>query len=117
MDYRLVHLQSWLLVCWCVALQDDSEIIGVSGVRVIEWSGRHVLNLYYRFVPSAWGKGYAVEVGQEAMRVAETYFSHMPIVVRTRPTNKSAMRVAEKLSLTRFTNLDTPEHVVYASWW
>lgn len=102
---------------WCVASLDNPQIIGVSGVRVMEWSGRQVLNLYYRFAPKAWGKGYATEVAKEAIRVANRHLPQLPVVVRTRPTNIASMRVAERIGLTRRPDLDTTEHVVYASWW
>lgn len=101
---------------WCVAELDNPQIIGVSDVRVMEWSGRQVLNLYYRYGPEAWGKGYATEIGKVALKAAQSYQPALPVVIRTRPTNLPAIRVAERIGLERQPHLDT-EHVVYASWW
>ncbi|WP_157076289.1 GNAT family N-acetyltransferase [Alicyclobacillus kakegawensis] len=102
---------------WCVSTLDDPQIIGVSGVRVMEWSGRQVLNLYYRFAPDAWGKGYATEVAREDVKVANSYLPGLPVIARTRSTNLSSMRVAERVGLVRRPDLDTSEHVMYATWW
>ncbi|MHB1953528.1 GNAT family N-acetyltransferase [Alicyclobacillus sp. ALC3] len=102
---------------WRVTELDGAQVIGVSGVRVMEWSGRQVLNLYYRYGPAAWGKGYATEVASEAIEVAQEYFPELPVIARTRPTNLSSMKVAERVGLVRRLDLDTNEHVVFASWW
>ncbi len=101
---------------WCVATLNDTKVIGVSGVRVMEWSGRQILNLYYRYGREAWGKGYATEVAKEALKAAQSCRPDLPVVVRTRPTNIPAMRVAERIGLERRPDLDT-EHVVYALRW
>ncbi|MFP3441698.1 GNAT family N-acetyltransferase, partial [Pantoea sp. SIMBA_133] len=44
---------------WMVTLPNDPEVIGVGGIKSIRWRDRDVLNLYYRFSPTAWGNGYA----------------------------------------------------------
>ncbi|MCL6625706.1 GNAT family N-acetyltransferase [Alicyclobacillus shizuokensis] len=102
---------------WCVSTLRNPRVIGVGGVRVMKWSGRSVLNLYYRFAPDAWGKGHATEVAREAIRLADIHLPDLPVVVRTRPTNLPALQVAERVGLPRRPDLDTDEHVVYASWW
>ncbi|NGQ94694.1 GNAT family N-acetyltransferase [Brevibacillus sp. SYP-B805] len=102
---------------WCISTRNDPQVIGVSGVRVMEWSGRQVLNLYYRYVPDAWGKGYATEAAKEAVKAANRHLPALPVVARTRPTNISSMRVAERAGLVRRPELDTAEHVVYAIGW
>ena len=102
---------------WCISALDSPQVIGVSGVRVMEWSRRQVLNLYYRYGPNAWGLGYATEVAAAAVNAAKQYLPELPIVARTRPTNLSSIKVAERVGLIRCPDLDTAEHVVYASWW
>ena len=102
---------------WCVSALDSPQVIGVSGVRVMEWSGRHVLNLYYRYGPEAWGKGYATEVAAAAVTISKEDLPQLPVIARTRPTNLSSMKVAERVGLIRRPDLDTVEHVVFASWW
>lgn len=39
---------------WAVMLPASGEVIGFSGVRRMTWRDRDILNLYYRFAPSAW---------------------------------------------------------------
>lgn len=102
---------------WCISTLNEPQVIGVSGVRVMECSGRQVLNLYYRFVLDSWGKGYATEVAKEAVKAANSLLPALPVVARTRPTNMPSIRVAEQAGLVRRTDLDTAEHVVYAIGW
>lgn len=101
---------------WVVIERLHSKVIGVSGVRVMEWSERQILNLYFRYGPEAWGKGYATEVAKEALRIAQFYQPDLPVVCRTRPTNTAAIKIAERIGLERRPDLDT-EHVVYVSRW
>ncbi|MGE5590530.1 MAG: GNAT family N-acetyltransferase [Bacillota bacterium] len=113
-------VQDWVehgLGYWCVSTLTDPQVVGVSGVRVMEWSGRQVLNLYYRYAPVAWGKGYAAEVAREAVLAAGAHLPELPVVARIRPTNASSMRVAERAGLVRQPDLDTPDHVIYAIRW
>ena len=100
---------------WCVTELDGAQVIGVSGVRVMEWSGRQILNLYYRYGPNAWGKGYATEIASEAVKIANQYLPELPVIARTRPTNLSSMKVAKRVGLLRRPDLDTAEHLVYSS--
>lgn len=102
---------------WCISTLNDPQIIGISGVRVMEWCGRQVLNLYYRYAPVAWGKGYATEVAKEAVKAANIHLPELPVVARIYPTNISSMRVAERVGLVRRPDLDAPQHIVYAIGW
>src|SRR5215469_13602912 len=72
---------------WAVTHAPGSEIIGFGGVRRFEWRDREVLNLYYRFAPSAWGHGYAAEMARTAVELARTHVGGLPVVARTRPPN------------------------------
>lgn len=76
---------------WCVMELDGAQVIGVSGVRVMEWSGRQVLNLYYRYGPNAWGKGYATEVASAAVKIANQHLPELPVIAQTRPANHSSI--------------------------
>jgi RimJ/RimL family protein N-acetyltransferase len=102
---------------WAVTLPPGGEIIGFGGVRRFEWRDRDVLNLYYRFAPSAWSHGYAAEMARTAVELARTHVSGLPMVARTRPPNVPSIRTAERAGLVRRTDLDTAEHVVYALGW
>ncbi|MDR2986028.1 MAG: GNAT family N-acetyltransferase [Nocardiopsaceae bacterium] len=86
---------------------DGSDLIGVAGVRRREFRGEQVLNLAYRFRPSAWGKGYALESSRAAVEWAEREIPEIPVLISVNVTNVPSLRVAEKLG---FTNYDEEEY-------
>lgn len=92
-------------------------VVGVTGVRPLAFQGRHCWNLYYRFSPAAWGKGFAVEAAREAVTVAEALQPVRPVLARTRPANVAAVRVAERAGLDRRPDLDADGFVVLARGW
>lgn len=116
-------LQNWAedgLGYWVIRLAadgPDSAIIGVGGLRYLPWGERHILNLYYRFMPSAWGHGYATEMAREAIRMACAYLPELPIVARIRRQNAPSLAVAVRAGLVRQPDLDTAEHLIYALGW
>lgn len=103
---------------WAVLLARgvQEKIIGFGGVEHRVWREREVLNLYYRLTPSAWGQGYATELAQAAVSLAQTYLPQWPIVARTRAKNIPSIRTAERVGLIRRPDLDT-EHVIFALGW
>lgn len=102
---------------WAVTLPPQGEIIGFGGVRRFEWRDRDVLNLYYRFAPSAWGHGYAAEMARTAVELARAHVPGLPVVARMRPPNLPSIRTAERAGLVRRADLDSAEHVIYALGW
>ncbi|HLZ63194.1 MAG TPA: GNAT family N-acetyltransferase [Ktedonosporobacter sp.] len=101
---------------WAAMLPQQEKIIGFGGVEPMVWRERDVLNLYYRFTPSAWGQGYATELARTAVSLARTYLPQWPVVARTRAYNLPSIRTAERAGLLRRPDLDT-EHVVFALGW
>lgn len=47
---------------WLVVDAASAEAVGIGGLRPIEHEGRPALNMFYRFRPSAWGRGLALEM-------------------------------------------------------
>jgi RimJ/RimL family protein N-acetyltransferase len=92
-------------------------VIGMAGVEPQLFLDRECWNLYYRLSPSAWGKGFAVEVAKEAVVVASVLQPTWPVVARTRATNHAAARVAENAGLQRCAELDTSGFEVFARGW
>jgi len=89
---------------WTVCSSVDAEVIGFGGVRLEEWAGAPVLNLYYRLAPSAWGRGIATELARAAIalgrQVRPIYrCRHTPPLTtsrrsgRRRPSGWSAVRI------------------------
>lgn len=101
---------------WAVSLARQDTVIGFGGVEHRVWRDRDILNLYYRFTPSAWGHGYATELAQTAVALARKYLPQWPVIARTRPANVASIRTAERAGLLRRPDLDT-EHIVLALGW
>jgi RimJ/RimL family protein N-acetyltransferase len=112
----LQHWEAYGFGYWAVTLPHTEAVIGFGGIEHRVWRERDVLNLYYRFTPSAWGQGYATEVAQTAVALAQQYLPQLPIVARTRAGNIASIRTAERAGLLRRPDLDT-EHLVYALGW
>lgn len=110
------HWETYGFGYWAVTLPQTAAIIGFGGVEHRVWRERDILNLYYRFTPSAWGQGYATEVAQTAVALARQHLPQWPVVARTRAGNSASIKTAERAGLLRRPDLDT-EHVVYALGW
>jgi RimJ/RimL family protein N-acetyltransferase len=104
------ELSYWTVAC-------DERVIGVVGVETREVLGRACWNLYYRLSPASWGHGYATEAASEAIEAARGLEPTLPITARTRPSNTPAVRVAERVGLTRRPDLDHDGYVVLAMGW
>ncbi|HET6707436.1 GNAT family N-acetyltransferase [Amycolatopsis sp.] len=80
-----------------------TELLGMCGVRLREFHGEKVLNLGYRFRPSAWGKGYAVEAGRAVLAWCARELPAVPVLASVSIANKPSLRVAEHLGFTEYT--------------
>lgn len=101
---------------WAVSVESDPRVIGFGGLAKRTFQKRPVLNTYYRFEPSAWGRGFATEMVSAAMGLARRLLPELPVIVRTRPGNRPAQAVAEKAGLVRAPHLD--DHMLtYVSQW
>jgi RimJ/RimL family protein N-acetyltransferase len=79
----------------------EGEVAGFGGVQPKRWRGRDCWNLYFRLAPRWWGLGIATEMAREAIAVAAVAHPSWPVLVETRPDNAPAIRVAERVGLTR----------------
>ena len=109
-------LRSWERdgICYWI-VEHAGEPVGMAGLTRAVFAGRASWNLYYRFIPAARGRGFAAEAAREALAVAAELDPARPVVVRTRPDNAPARRLAEILGLERRADLDAEGFVVYAS--
>lgn len=99
---------------WTVRSPGDGTILGFSGIRHERWLDRPVLNLYYRFGPRAWGRGYATEVARHAVKLAAERFPGVPVLARTKPNNIPSQRTALAAGLTRRADLDRDDGTGHA---
>jgi len=74
----------------------DRVHAGLGGIQHHAIAGEPVLNVYFRLAPGVQGRGIAGRILAECVRVAPNVASGVDIVVRTRPANTAARRVAER---------------------
>ncbi len=78
------------------------RLVGVGGIQCSDLDREPVLNLYYRFRPDTWGRGYAPEMGAAVVAWAEREVPERPVVIVTGVTNAPARRVADKLGFREY---------------
>jgi RimJ/RimL family protein N-acetyltransferase len=113
------------------AVEHDGRFIGYTGLAVPSWispfetAGDHpVVEIGWRFLPSAWGNGYATEAARAALGVGFDRVGLDEIVSFTAVQNKPSWRVMERVGMTHdasgdFEHPNLPEghplrrHVLY----
>jgi RimJ/RimL family protein N-acetyltransferase len=83
---------------WTVRDPESGHVLGFGGVRP-PLRGEDFINLYYRFRPSAWGKGYATEVGRSALSLASKVAPGLVVLALIRPANQPSIAVARRLGM------------------
>lgn len=104
---------------WVVRAHDDPAVLGFCGLKAMELHGRPVRNLFYRFAPGQWGRGYATEAATAVVTWAGP--GEWPIIARVRPDNHASHRVASRAGLRRAPELDTggfdgPDQLYVHNW-
>jgi RimJ/RimL family protein N-acetyltransferase len=69
---------------------------GIGGIQHYVMAGEPVLNVYFRLSPEVHGRGIAGLIVRTAQAVAPRLAPGTDLVVRTRPANAAARRVAER---------------------
>ena len=101
-----------------VDTQPDTTTIGYAGLHHHSLADRPVLNLYYRFDPASWGRGYATEAATRLVEWAARTHPGTPVVARVATTNEASIALAVRLGLTRqdITDPTDPvEHLIFTS--
>ncbi|RKT85704.1 Protein N-acetyltransferase, RimJ/RimL family [Saccharopolyspora antimicrobica] len=87
---------------WTIRLAGTAEVIGFGGVQHHDEDDGPELNVYYRFFPTAWGRGYATEMVEAALGWARRHRPDRTVRIVTDPANTASVRLAEKLGFTRY---------------
>lgn len=84
---------------WAVEERDSGTLLGRVGL--LEPAGWPGLELAYTLSRPFWGRGYAREAAQEALRYAQTVLGRSEVVSIIRPENTRSIRVATALGARR----------------
>lgn len=102
-DHWNIHGYGW----WAIARKDaPHHIIGFGGIAFHDYLGEQRMNLGYRFAVEAWGKGFATETGETALRHAFVTLGLDEVFGFVRPANLASARVLEKIGMQRCGELD-----------
>ena len=90
---------------WSVVLKSEPQtLLGFGGVSLKDNGGEPYLNLYFRFSPKVWGRGYASETARAALEHG-CELGYSEIIASVRPDNAPSIRVLERLGLTYFSTI------------
>jgi RimJ/RimL family protein N-acetyltransferase len=84
---------------WAVDRVADGAFLGFAGVARLAWLEQPEIG--WRFVPSAWGHGYATEAGRAALRFGFAVVGAPEIMSVTATTNERSMAVMRRLGMHR----------------
>lgn len=82
---------------WAVHIKEGLEFIGWCGLK--NRPERNEIDLGYRYLKSAWGKGYATEAAFACLKYGFEKLSLQRIVGRAMPANIGSLRVLEKCGM------------------
>jgi ribosomal-protein-alanine N-acetyltransferase len=98
LDEAIRHWERWGFGVWTVLAGD--EVVGRIGLAHTTDTGRPEVELAWFVDPDHWGRGYATEFAQEAIRVAFEILELDSVVAFTMRTNTASQAVMEKLGMT-----------------
>lgn len=82
---------------WAVHIKPGQEFIGWCGLKARP--ERKEIDLGYRFIKKAWGKGYATEAAYACLKYGFEKLHLERIVGRAMPENTASLRVLEKCGM------------------
>jgi RimJ/RimL family protein N-acetyltransferase len=91
------HWQDHGYGTWAITLGGEAAIIGWAGLQFLEELDETEIG--YLLAPAQWGKGYATEAAQAALRFGFEQANLDHLVALVHPQNHASQRVAEKCGL------------------
>jgi [ribosomal protein S5]-alanine N-acetyltransferase len=80
---------------WAVHIKEGDAFIGWCGLKKIN----NDTDLGYRFLPSAWGKGYATEAAKATVEYGHTVLRLPKIIAHAHIDNIASQKVLEKIGM------------------
>ena len=84
---------------WPVEEKQSKEVVGDCGLLAKDVDGKQEIELIYIFKASAWGKGYATEIGRAIVKYAFEEMKIGRVIALIEPKNKASERVALKIGM------------------
>ena len=84
---------------WPVIEKETGQVVGNCGLLEKEVEGRKEIELNYILALSAWGKGFATEIGQALMHYAFERMGIERLIALIEPENEASERVALKIGM------------------
>ncbi len=84
---------------WPVIEKETGMLIGDCGLLEKDVEGRAEIELIYIFTRSAWGQGFATEIGAALKRYAFEQLEVSQLIALIEPGNQASERVAQKLGM------------------
>jgi len=101
---------------WPVVQKASGEFVGDCGLIVKEIEGRDEIELVYVLTSSAWGQGYATEIGAALLSFAIAELHHDRVVSLIDVDNIASKRVAQKLGMHLDAMVKRPDGVARELW-
>ena len=87
---------------WLVRLGATGELVGIGGPCSTELDDGPAINVYFRLLPAARGKGYASELLAATLEFTTRAELGLPLVIITNPLNESAIRLAVRCGFEQY---------------
>ncbi|HVV09968.1 GNAT family N-acetyltransferase [Amycolatopsis sp.] len=105
----VAKFESWLKdweelgICYVAVIEREPEsFVGLGGLQLREFGGEKILNLYYRFLPEVWGRGYATETSRAVIAWADEHLPQYPVQISVFIRNEPSLRVAQRLGFSTY---------------
>lgn len=91
-------------------------VLGFTGMKHQTVLGRDVLNVYYRFAPAAWGRGFATEALAGVLDRLAPESERSPVVARIATNNPESESVVARLDFAPVERQDPRDPVPHRLW-
>ena len=94
------YYQTWGFGPYAVVKKQDQDLIGYCGLYFFpDINGQPEVEIGYRLIRSAWGKGYATEAACAVREYAFHTLGIKRLIAMIDPSNVASIRVAEKIGM------------------